>query len=580
MGRGTCGDQLINNVLKLLTDEMIKYQEFDLAEEYTAKGGTSQIKLEWDDFKTVRGLMIYNSYDYAETFVDVSKVEFEYKRADGSTATAVIEDLPFDWDWNAELDFEFMRPGGSAIAEFNEMPVKSITITVSSAADAEHLALGEIIVLGKDAPCDGVDEFKAYSYTNAEYGPSHIVVDSQNFGTVPGTDLSTNYGYDVLHDDGTDDAYILQKGVADQFAYFKDVYSTSFYAEAGETPPRYDLSSLMTASEAERSEYRDEYAARNSLIFLAGNMIREENIQSALDALQAYGVTKEQYTAFGFADYSKVKEIAVSSLVEFRAKYEYRLANIKEGETPASIAQELTKDISQGFLASLPSEVSDALEEIGASDMYGVLVGSIFFKMAGLLLPIIYLIMTSNSLIAGQVDSGSMAYVLSSSVKRKTVTFTQAIFLIGSLFLMFCCTSITSMVCFALVDVTTDLTYAKLLLINLGAFLVMFAMSGICFLASCWFNRSKNSMALGGGLNMFFLVATMLGLFGSPVLPSIVRMKALNNFNYVSIISLFDVVSILEGTTAFLWKLGILAAVGIVCYIVGSRKFARKDLPL
>lgn len=218
--------------VKLLTDEMIKYQEFDLAEEYTAKGGTSTIKLEWDDFKTVRGLMIYNSYDYAETFVDVSKVEFEYKRADGSTATAVIENLPFDWDWNAELDFEFMRPGGAAIAEFNEMPVKSITITVSSATDAEHLALGEIIVLGKDAPCDGVDEFKAYSYTNAEYGSSHIVVDSQNFGTVPGTELSTNYGYDVLHDDGTDDAYILQKGVADQFAYFKDVYSTSFYAEA------------------------------------------------------------------------------------------------------------------------------------------------------------------------------------------------------------------------------------------------------------------------------------------------------------------------------------------------------------
>ena len=53
-------------------------------------------------------------------------------------------------------------------------------------------------------------------------------------------------------------------------------------------------------------------------------------------------------------------------------------------------------------------------------------------------------------------------------------------------------------------------------------------------------------MALGGGLNMFFLVATMLGLFGSPVLPSIIRMEALNAFNYVSIISLFDVVSILD----------------------------------
>ena len=87
-------------------------------------------------------------------------------------------------------------------------------------------------------------------------------------------------------------------------------------------------------------------------------------------------------------------------------------------------------------------------------------------------------------------------------------------------------------------------------------------------------------MALGGGLNMFFLVATMLGLFGSPVLPSIIRMEALNAFNYVSIISLFDVVSILDGTLTFLWKWAILVVVGIICYVVGSLRFEKKDLPL
>ena len=58
-------------------------------------------------------------------------------------------------------------------------------------------------------------------------------------------------------------------------------------------------------------------------------------------------------------------------------------------------------------------------------------------------------------------------------------------------------------------------------------------------------------MGLGGGLSMFFLVATMLGLFGSSILPSIIRMDALNTFNYVSIITLFDPISILDGTTAF-----------------------------
>ena len=224
--------------------------------------------------------------------------------------------------------------------------------------------------------------------------------------------------------------------------------------------------------------------------------------------------------------------------------------------------------------------MSSALDEIGQMDMYGILVGSIFFKMAGLLLPIIYMIMTSNALIAGQVDSGSMAYVLSTSTKRRSVTFTQSAYLIGSLFVMFLCTAITSIVCLSIVNVETGLNWQKLLLLNLGAFLVMFAMSGICFLTSCWFDRSKHAMGLGGGLSMFFLVATMLGLFGSSILPSIIRMDALNTFNYVSIITLFDPISILDGTTAFIWKFCILAAIGCVCYVIGSIRFRKKDLPL
>ena len=178
------------------------------------------------------------------------------------------------------------------------------------------------------------------------------------------------------------------------------------------------------------------------------------------------------------------------------------------------------------------------------------------------------------------VDSGSMAYVLSSSTKRSSVTFTQAVYLTGSLLLMFALTSITSILCLNSLNVETGLDTQKLLFLNLGAFLVMFAMSGICFLTSCWFDRSKNSMALGGGLSMFFLVATMLGLFGSPILPSIIRMDTLNYFNYVSIITLFDPISIIDGTSGYLWKFGILAGIGLVCYTIGAIRFRTKDLPL
>ncbi len=353
----------------------------------------------------------------------------------------------------------------------------------------------------------------------------------------------------------------------------------SYYTSLGETAPRYDAL-LATISQDSHADDLEKYVMKNSAIFLAGNMVQDENINKVLDALSSYGVTKEQYAEFGFTDYSNVKSIAESVVVEYRSKLEYRIDNIKDGETEDGIKAELIGNISQSLLASLPSDVADALQEIGQADLYGVLIGSIFFKMAGLLLPIIYMIMTSNALIAGQVDSGSMAYILSTGTKRKQVVFTQAVYLVGSLFVMFLCTTITSMICFSIVNVSTGLTYGKLALINLGAFLVMFAMSGICFFASCHFNRSKHSMALGGGLNMFFLVATMLGLFGSAVIPSIIRMSALNMFNYMSIISLFDVISILDGTKAFIWKGAILIVIGIVCYIAGSVKFKKKDLPL
>ncbi len=356
------------------------------------------------------------------------------------------------------------------------------------------------------------------------------------------------------------------------------VYSfDDFYKEHGEEAPRYDLSSIGSAL---HNDYREKYVMKNVSAFLAGNMVGDENIENMLSQLSDYGVTREQYADFGFADYENVKSIANGAIVDYRANLEYRLDNMKDGETEESIKEELVNEISGSLLSTLPQEVSDALEEIGAADLYGTLIGSIFFKMAGLLLPIIYMIMTANALIAGQVDSGSMAYILSSSVKRRSVTFTQAIYLISSLFVMFLCTTVTSLICFNIVDVDTSLNTEKLLIINLGAFLVMFAMSGICFAASCWFNRSKNSMALGGGLNMFFLVATMLGLFGSSVLPSIIRMDALNYFNYASIISFFDVVSILEGTNAYIWKFGVLIVIGIIGYVAGSVKFRKKDLPL
>ena len=218
---------------------------------------------------------------------------------------------------------------------------------------------------------------------------------------------------------------------------------------------------------------------------------------------------------------------------------------------------------------------------MGELDLFSLIVGSVYYKLAGLLLPIIYMIMVSNNLIAGQVDSGSMAYILSTSTKRETVVFTQALFLIGSLLAMFVLSTITGVVCLAAMSAKhITLGYGRFILINVGAFLVLFALSGLCYFTSCYFDRSKRSMAIGGGLSIFALVAAMLGLFGSEIIPSVVRLDSLNYFNYVTIISLFDVNSIIDGNLAYLWKLAILLAGGLCGYISGSLKFVKKDLPL
>lgn len=355
-----------------------------------------------------------------------------------------------------------------------------------------------------------------------------------------------------------------------------------FYKSVGEEPLTYAMDTVGTP---ERAAYIASYSRQASAVFLAGNMTSEESVDKMVDQLSKYNISREKYDSFGYT-YDSVKETAASTTVKYQAELTEKASALDPtaadyAEQLTALREGLTDSYTSSFLSSLPQEVSDALEEIGSTDLYNLIVGSIFYKMAGLLLPIIYVIMASNSLIAGQVDSGSMAYVLSTSTKRRQVTFTQAVFLISSLLAMTLCTTATSMVCLHIVksdDIT--LTYQQLAEMNLGAFCTLFAIGGICFLTSAWFNRSKNSMAIGGGLSMFFLVATMLGLFGSPVLPSVIRLAALNNFNYFTLISLFDVISIIDGTTDFIWKFAILGGIGLVCYIAGSERFARKDLPL
>ena len=440
--------------------------------------------------------------------------------------------------------------------------------------------------------------------TMEETGLTYYVASSQVGTTILGfanMGLITEENFDTQYDAFTQILPSMiqqQMGISEEeanqlSAFIIKVFNKDHQAISAEVQPE-NLKDVVLSKDADRF---NDYIQKNVSILVAEEMTSPLYMQAIIAQLADYGITEEGYAKFTYettdsesgetVEVSKfvgdsgkeyIDYICNSSIVTFRARLEYEMSQGKDQQTAT---EEIIADITSTFLTTLPDELSQSLREIGELDIYSMIVGTIFYNIAGLLLPMIYMIMVANNLIAGQVDRGSMAYVLSTSVKRRQVVFTQAVYLVGSLFAMFACTTLTSVICLACLDSSTiTLGYSQLLLLNLGAFVAMFAMSGISYLTSCWFNRTKYSLGIGGGLNIFFLVATILGLFGSSAMPSVVRLDSLNFFNYVSIISLFDVTSILNGTITFVWKLAILLGVGIICYIIGGSIFKKKDLPL
>ena len=92
-------------------------------------------------------------------------------------------------------------------------------------------------------------------------------------------------------------------------------------------------------------------------------------------------------------------------------------------------------------MASFVGGSTSPKESLG--DSFLNILGSTFFSVHGVLLPVIYIVLTANGLLAAQVDNGSMAYPLSTPTKRTTIVSTQAIFLIGSLIFMFLVITLT-----------------------------------------------------------------------------------------------------------------------------------------
>ena len=229
------------------------------------------------------------------------------------------------------------------------------------------------------------------------------------------------------------------------------------------------------------------------------------------------------------------------------------------------------------------------------------ILNELVYKISGVLLPMIYVMIAANRLIASQVSDGSMAYVLSTPTNRKTVVRTQYVFLLLSVVAMYIIITISSVtsegISFVIAknanpDMEGSWNPGTTLLFCLGSFFAMFALAGICFGASAFFNKSNYSIAVGGGACILSFLCCILGLFGNEVFVAVgVGVKAMSFFNYLSLFTLVDNSSMSAFSKAmagydvaisfdWIWKLAILFAIGVVFAYLGGRRFNKKDLPL
>lgn len=201
----------------------------------------------------------------------------------------------------------------------------------------------------------------------------------------------------------------------------------------------------------------------------------------------------------------------------------------------------------------------------------GTMIIQQFYSLFAALMPVFYIGSAAKKMIAEQVDNGSFSYVMSAPLKRRTVAMTQGVYLILSVFMMYVLFVVVGLVSFAIWGQFMDLS--DYLLLNLRSLLLNLVISGIGFLATCYFNSAAKASAVAMGLPMgFFLLYVVATFFGSN--------KLLSYCKYITINSLYSPGDILAGSSDVIWQFAVLVVLAAAMFIIGGLIFEKKDLPL
>lgn len=207
-----------------------------------------------------------------------------------------------------------------------------------------------------------------------------------------------------------------------------------------------------------------------------------------------------------------------------------------------------------GF-SSLISDLTSYL----ASWLYGLLMTS---------LPMVYSIILSHRLVAKMVDNSSFACLLSTPNRRTKIIFTQGVFAISSLTVLFAVScALGILASSALFPRTLD--NAAFIELNVTTLLVSLTVLMISYFSSCLFNESGKALGFGAGIPITLLLMNMLGNV-SEQLP---LLKKLSVFGW------YDPVDLVRNGSGVWVNLLYLAFI-LIMFAASLVVFKHKQLPL
>lgn len=227
-------------------------------------------------------------------------------------------------------------------------------------------------------------------------------------------------------------------------------------------------------------------------------------------------------------------------------------------------------DSSKALIEMMPEDFIKALGFEVMDPGLTSFLGTIMYSMPYMIFMIAFSLITANSIIARNVDRGSMACYLSTPVSRTKVALTQGSILILGQVIMASFLTIISIVVSNSMFEGGLLAVNAFIRLNIMGLLLFFVIGAYSFLFSCIFNDDKYSIACSSGLTLGFYVINAIGNMSDD----------LSWLNNISLFGAFNPAKIISSNYEMMMPAIGFMAVGICLYGLSIYIFNKKDLPL